>query len=110
MANVKALLIPARGGQPHYVEFDDDQIEPLQTIVGGQFEFFRLEEPPGLVLICNADGAVSKPANFFFGEHIFYGDILIANYDGTEHLQSITNEDVLRLKFINGFLRIRPKT
>lgn len=91
LSKIKVLVVEPQA-KP-FVAIIDNDLESLQTMVGGNIELVSLSNTAEI--ICNEEGKLMNlPANRRLGNDIITGRFIIIGDDGGEHFTSLTHEDI----------------
>lgn len=86
-------IIKEVGKSPRVEEIEND-LETLQSLVGGYIEVVGMEE--NILLICNEEGKINGlPPNFSTGYDMIAGTAVFVAYDGKEDFTGLSDTQML---------------
>lgn len=92
---MKAILLNP-GANPQTVDLpDDDQLDALQALVGGNIEYIALPDYDGLGLYCNDEGLLQGlTPSLQVGWHTICGPAVFVSLDDEGNVLGLADEDV----------------
>lgn len=82
-------IIKEVGKNPRVEEIKND-LDTLQSLVGGYIESVRMEE--NILLICNEDGKLNGlPPNFSIGNNVIVGNAVFVAFDGNDEFTGLSD-------------------
>lgn len=86
-------VIKEVGKSPQVEEIKND-LDTLQSLVGGYIEVVRMEE--NILLICNEEGKLNGlPPNFSTGHDVIVGTAVFVAFDGNEDFTGLSDTQML---------------
>lgn len=95
-------VVIKKAGQMPEVKEIENELKPMQEIVGGDIEPFRMFD--GIICVCNEDGKYNGlQPNFVYASDIIVGDVFFCSASG-EEFDSLTDEQIeMLMTFLNIF-------